>query len=425
LVLRMQSILHRFGISSKGFEQLLNRYSAVTHTLGCVPTFAITAVTLKRHPKLVRELYQQGVEFAVHGYIHTDYGVLPLEEQVKHFKKAIDTFKGCRLPFTGFRAPFLRTNGETLQALSNLGFAYDSSRAVHWDVIDKIKYTQGSWSEYERLLGFYQSRQAQDYLAMPRSIDGFIEIPVLIPDDEAMVERLGITDGKEISEVWQSILEATYHGGELFTIQLHPERISYCENALADVVQQAKGLNPSVWVATLREIAEWWQERSKFAFRLHSQGDGKYRVQAECTERATLLLKNCKANVPFEEWFNGYQSVAVKDFVLESPARPVIGVGRESSPSAVRFLQSEGYIVEQSEHPDNYGIYFNNLAQFDEADEKPLSREIEQSDAPLLRYWRWPDQARSALSVTGDIDSITLIDFVLRIFENWRQNGRW
>jgi hypothetical protein len=87
-------------------------------------------------------------------------------------------------------------------------------------VINKSKYTKGSWGEYERLLDFYQSRQAQDYFALPRSIDGFIEISVSIPDDEAMVERLGITDGSEISEIWGSTLEATYGRGELFTIQL-------------------------------------------------------------------------------------------------------------------------------------------------------------------------------------------------------------
>ena len=81
-------------------------------------------------------------------------------------------------------------------------------------------------------------------------------------------------------------------------------------------------------------------------------------------------------------------------------------------------------MVERSDQPDNYGIYLNDLADFQVADEKPLSEIIEHSDAPVLRYWRWPHQARSALSITGDIDSMTLIDFVLRVFETWRQNGR-
>lgn len=428
LASRIGTVASRFGVSSKKFERLLKRYRDVAHNLGCVPTFPITAVTLKRHPKLVRELSQQGVEFAVHGYIHIDHGVLSSEEQTKHFQKAIDTFKRCQLPFSGFRAPFLRINEMTPKVISNLGFNYDSSYSICWDVIDKTRYTEESWGEYKRLLDFYQSRQAQDYLALPRFMEGSIQIPVSIPDDEVMEERLGIKDKREISAIWGSILKATYNRGELFNVQLHPERILFCENALADVLQHAQRLSPSVWVATLGEIAEWWREKDKFAFEVRPQGEGRYSVKAACSDRATILLKNTKVNVPVEEWFDGYQQITGRDFVLETPTRPVIGVGIDSSPSAVSFLQSEGYIVEKSNQPDNYGIYLNHLAYFDEAAEKPLSQEIEQSGAPLLRYWRWPDQARSALSVTGDIDSMTLIDFVLRIMENslqnWRHNGR-
>jgi peptidoglycan/xylan/chitin deacetylase (PgdA/CDA1 family) len=424
LLLRIGTVIRRFGISSKRFERLLRRYSMVTRNLGCVPTFPITAVILKRHPKLIRELCQQGVEFAVHGHIHTDYKTLPLEEQIVHFRKAINTFQSCRVPFTGFRAPFLRINSRTPQALSNLEFPYDSSCAVHWDVIDSNKYANVSWSEYEKLLDFYQSRRAQDYLVLPRTIDSFVEIPVSIPDDEAIVERLNITARSKISEIWGAILRRTYNGGELFTMQLHPERISYCENALADIIQQAKGLNPGVWVTTLREIAEWWQERSRFTFGISPQGDDRYRVQANCNNRATVLLKNCKVNMPVNKWFASYQSIKAREFILESRARPVIGVAQDSSPAAVNFLRNEGYIVEPSEQPDNYGVYLNNLTQFHEVDEKTLSAQLEKSNAPLLRYWRWPDQARSALSVTGDIDSITLVDFMLRIFENYHQSRK-
>jgi len=422
--LRILSVLRRFGISSRRYENLLKRYAAVAHDLGFVPTFPITAVILKRHPKLIRELYQKGIEFAVHGYIHIDHGVMSAEEQAKHFKKAIATFEECQVPFTGFRAPFLRTNDETSKALSQSKFDFDSSQAVHWGVIDKAEYTAASWSEYQRLLTFYQSRNTRDYLVLPRSINGLVEIPTSIPDDEAFLERLGINDGKKISEIWGSILNRAYHNGELFTLQLHPERILFCEGALACVIQQANGLNPPVWVATLREITEWWKERERFTSEINSQGNGRYRAHLDCSGRATVLLKNCKTNVEVNNWFDGYQSINTRDFILESKAYPVIGVARDSSPAAVNFLKSEGYIVEMSDQPGNYGIYLNNLAQFHEVNEKPLSEELDKSNAPLLRYWRWPNQARSALSVTGDIDSITLIDFGFRILENWWQSRR-
>jgi hypothetical protein len=424
LLSRIRTIINRFGFSSRKFKRLLNRYIATTQNLGCIPTFAITAVILKRHPELIRKLSQQGIEFAVHGYVHIDYKSLSANRQTIHFTKAIDTFNKFNIPFVGFRAPFLRENSHTSEVLSNLGFLYNSSRVIHWSLVDLNQCSEYIQNSHYQLLEFYEPLESSEYLTLPRFEDKLIEIPVSIPDDECIIERLSITDESEISKIWKFILKKTYDRGELFTIQLHPERISFCENTLVDVIQQARGLKPPVWTATLQEIAEWWRERDSFIFKVDPQGDHTYNIEAKCTERATILLKNCKANVPANEWFDGYQSITARNFIIDSPSRPIIGVGCNSSPAAIAFLQREGYIVEQSEQPLDYGIYLNNLADFNDADEKPLSQEIEQSNASLLRYWRWPNQARSALSITGDIDSITLTDFFLRIFESWREQLR-
>ena len=89
--------------------------------------------------------------------------------------------------------------------------------------------------------------------------------------------------------------------------------------------------------------------------------------------------------------------------------------------AAIDFLRREGYTVTPGGRPGDCSVYLDDLAQFGEVDEKPLAERLGQLQSPLLRYWRWPDRARCALSVTGDIDSITLIDFALRIWENWRQ----
>ncbi len=421
LFLRITTVLNRFGISAKRFERRLYRYRAVTGDLGCVPTLPVTAVILKRHPGLISKLSREGIEFAIHGYIHVDYGALSPEEQTRHFRKAIATFQSCQIPFAGFRAPYLRSSSKTPEVLSSLGFLYDSSQIIRWDVVEASRYKQEAWREYRKLLDYYQARSAGDYLSLPRLTGDLVEIPVSIPDDEAMVDRLGIVNWKEIAWIWRAILERTYCRGELFTVQLHPERIHLCEEALADILQQAGDLDPPVWTATLAEIARWWKERSQFRLEVSAEGSGHYRVRADCSGRATLLLKNGMANVPAAPWSCGYQSISARDFVIESPARPVVGVALDSSPEAIRFLESEGFVVERSDLPDGYAIHLTDLADFREADEKPLAEEIERSGAPILRYWRWPSRARSALAITGDIDSITIIDFVLRIFETWRQ----
>jgi len=425
LVRRIGTVLSRFGVTPKKFESKLSQYCAVTSEFGCTPSFCVTAVTLRRRPELMSKLSNQGVELVVHGYIHTDYKSISSKEQARHFQQAIDIFRIHRIPFVGFRAPYLRTSHGTHEVLSNLEFLYDSSCAIYWSVIKQNGYSPEAWSEYQRVLDFYQAKDAQDYLVLPKLTNGPVEIPVSIPDDEVMVDRLGIKDKKEIARVWLAILRQTYERGELFTVQLHPERISLCANALSTILQEARRLKPAVWIATLGEIAEWWRERNGFGLQVDAVGNGRYRVLADCSERATLLLKNCRAEVPaVEYWSDGYQSITAKGFMVRSSRRPVIGVARDSSPDATDFLRSEGFVVERSDQPENYGIYLSDLQSFRVTDEKPLSEKIEHSKAPLLRYWRWPHQAKSALVVTGDVDAITLFDFGLRILETWRQSGR-
>jgi hypothetical protein len=43
--------------------------------------------------------------------------------------------------------------------------------------------------------------------------------------------------------------------------------------------------------------------------------------------------------------------------------------------------------------------------------------QIEQSDAPLIHFGTWPNGSRAALAITGDIDSVTIQDFFLRVRE--------
>ena len=46
-----------------------------------------------------------------------------------------------------------------------------------------------------------------------------------------------------------------------------------------------------------------------------------------------------------------------------------------------------------------------------------LVARIEALEQPAIHFGIWPDGARASLAVTGDIDSITIQDFFLRIAE--------
>jgi hypothetical protein len=422
LTSRIFTVIKRFGISPKSFERRLQKYYEIMQSEDCSPTFAITAAVLARHPGYIKELHRRGVEFAVHGYVHIDYKAAGRKKKRQHFKKAMDTFKRCEIPFVGFRAPFLRTNEHTTPILNNLGFLYNSSRAMWWPVINIDNFSAYVKGNLKLLLDFYQPLDAEKYLSLPRLENGMVEIPVSLPDDEVLIERMGITDREKIGSIWLDILQRTYSRGELFDFSLHPERIECCENGLRELLRKAKEYNPPIWMATLREIAEWWQEKDKFTLNIQPQGDGRYRVKAVCSELATVLAKNVKVSESAGSWSDGYKYITARDFILESPKRPVIGMGANASPAAIRFLQDEGYILDLNAEPGECGTYLGDLQEFDEADKRVLLQQIEQSNAPILRYWRWPSQARSALAVTGDIDSITLVDFILRILENkWQK----
>lgn len=420
LAARIGTIVTRFSFSPQKYEKILLKFCQCAQELGCAPTFPITAITLKRHPDLIQKLSRQGIDFAVHGYIHTDHSVLTFDEQVTHFKKAVEVFSDCGIPFTGFRAPFVRINKDTLKALSSLGFVYDSSFVVDWRVLHESN--SNGWREYERILKFYNACSASDCAVVPRIIDGCTEIPVCMPDDETMIERLGFTGEEETTEVWKKILEHTHASGELFTVQLHPERFLLFETALRTVVEQARRYEHRVWMASLKQIADWWQERQTFTLNAEFSCQGRWKLHASGSDRATLLIKNLDIDVPSEAWLDGYRPIPQGDYMFDSGKLPVIGVAPDAPSELVDFLRNEGYIVETGADPATCGLYLDDISSFTERNAKAVYRRVEDSGAPLVKWWRWPDGARSALSVTGDIDSLTLQDFAKRVYENWRQS---
>jgi peptidoglycan/xylan/chitin deacetylase (PgdA/CDA1 family) len=263
LLKRIPTLFHRFGFTSNKIEKALTAYVEITRRFGCFPTFPITATTLKRHPRMIQKLQTKGAEFAIHGYVHTDYSQLSEEEHHKHIKKAIEIFDRFGISFQGFRSPYLRWNGITQNAIRQFPFLWSSHQVMVWDVIDLQNYPRASQEAYKKVLKLYNPSKASENPVLPIIKDGLIEIPVSIPDDEALVDRLGIRNPERIFEIWKKILDETHKRGELFVLQLHHERIPACRKALENLFQHGKKLTPPVWMATLSEIAQWWKVREK------------------------------------------------------------------------------------------------------------------------------------------------------------------
>jgi len=130
---------------------------------------------------------------------------------------------------------------------------------------------------------------------------------------------------------------------------------------------------------------------------------------------ASVVVRGVETEPAAAPWFGPYQLVPASSFTVRSPRAPVL-VPDEGSPSALTvFLQEEGFAVAEDATTD--GLRISGYTSFDESDKRALIDYIEGSDAPLVRLWRWPHGARCAMSVTGDVDAMTMVDFLRRPLE--------
>lgn len=420
VVRRAQTIGRRYGLTPARMGQTLAHFAGILGRFQCGATFPITTAALARSSGVVERYQDQQIEFAVHGLFHVDHRRLSLDAQLGHFARARQIFAERGVACHGFRSPYLRWSEQTIAAVARSGFLYDSSQGLAW--------TLGAEREtaaYRRVLGFYGARSADAFPALPSLRDGLVRIPYCLPDDESLVDRLGLTSDVPMTRLWLAILAETHRLGELFTLGLHPERTMLCATALAETLRCARALRPAVWVARLDEIARWWRARAVAGVTVEialetGAGAGApggpppvMQVSVSGPPGTTILARGVELLSAAAPWDGGYLRVSGATAALRARARPFIGVSRRSSPALASFLRQQGYIVELAERGQEHTLSLD-LPQFGEADERPLLARIEGDDFPLVRLGRWPDGARSALCVTGDIDALTIWDYGLR-----------
>ena len=72
-------------------------------------------------------------------------------------------------------------------------------------------------------------------------------------------------DERGVQRAWTDILHQTHRRGELFDLMFHPESFEHCGPALEAVLREARYLEPGVWITQLRDVNQWWREKSTFA----------------------------------------------------------------------------------------------------------------------------------------------------------------
>jgi peptidoglycan/xylan/chitin deacetylase (PgdA/CDA1 family) len=408
------TVLSRFDISSRKMEAALDLYVDIMASADAQATLPVTATVLRRHAGVIRRLHERGVELAIHGLVHNDYAVMGADSQRRYIREAISIFHDADIPFSGFRGPYLRSNDETDVVLREEGFLYGCSRAVIFPVIDIDLKGRSTGSAFGRAVNLYTPSDARRVAVRPREMAGLVDVPVALPDDEILIDRFGL-DASEQAAVWLAILRRTYEAGELFTLQLHPERIGMAADALRAVLSEARSRDPKIWIARVHDIATWWKRRLGFRLNVSQVGPLTYRVELEADDDASIRLRDVGQGRTRERC---ERPVAGRHLILESTVKPVVGISARTPETLRTFLAEEGFPFEVTECRSAYGAYLDIPSRvWDEAD---VLSAIDNEPGPLVRIGRWPNGAQSALAVTGDIDSITLGDFAWRIWETWR-----
>jgi hypothetical protein len=203
--------------------------------------------------------------------------------------------------------------------------------------------------------------------------------------------------------MWRRIFDQTYARGELFTLQLHPERIDFFRDALSGLLSHARSRQPGVWIATLDEIARWWEAKTSNRAQFVRDG-GSFRVEVQACPDSVLIVREG----------GGERIMEPRMFAIESSSRPCVSVSSGSSREAVNALSDLGYIVETGERGDGYAVHLGRVENASYSTIDACRRVIDESKRPLVRFGVWPKGMKSAFSVTGDIDALTIWDFVQR-----------
>lgn len=406
---RLTSIASRYGITPRKMDLALEHFGNLLTQYDAGASFPITAAALARSKGVIEKYQAKNIEFAVHGFHHVDHSILSFDQQIADFTKARRTFGERGIISSGFRSPYLRYHDKTIRAISESGFIYDSSSSLYWDVLDGEEPVP-----YRNVLAFYGAQPASIYPALPRITKGIVEIPYGLPDDESLIERLTFSSMDEMSKPWLKILKATYQSGELFTLGLHPERIYHCEVPLKEVLIEARKLVPRVWIARLDEIAQWWMKRANVKPVILSVQPGEYFVKLKRIQGLTVLGRKIEFISPSKEWDESYRIAQGNTIQFRSSVRPFIGISPDSDPSLGSFLRQQGFIIESAHIPHTHSVYLD-YPEFSREAEKSLLGELENHEGPLLRFGRWPNETKSALCITGDIDALTIWDYLLRV----------
>lgn len=405
-------MLGRYGMTpAKAMDRIL-ACMAVLAKHGCAPTLPTPGRVVERYPQFVRRLQDAGAEIAVHSYDHVDLAALAPAEASQQLVHAAEVFGAHGVEVRGFRCPYLSCTDELLDALPRGLFEYSSNKPIRWDVIATTRNhsAAGNTEVLERL---YQPLPAHCTVCAPSGRSSLVELPVCLPDDLELHDGWQL-DPEGVAQAWIQVLQRSHQRGELFDLLFHPELADLCQEPLAAVLREARRLDPLVWIARLCDVSDWWREKAGFGVTTSHTSTGLC-ISFHCSHRATILARGLNASDSGVSWNGAYRRFMGRELLVPSGCRPFVGLSEHTPPSTIAFLREQGYVVDDSDEARDCSLYLEAATLTGLKNEAELVDYIEKSSDPLVRYWRWPDGAQSALCITGDLDALTLLDYLSRL----------
>jgi len=246
LLYRATLLPTRYGLRPDRLQARIQRMQRILERSEVTPTIPVSAVALERHPGIASVL--RTVDVAVHGYRHVDYTSLTPTEQAKDLDAAFKVFGGRGFDPKGFRGPYLRANRDTMSLLASRGVIYDSSRPRLLVPRRDPAFRLVSTHVFHRY-GSVPEGPATPVGSRP------LEIPVALPDDEILVDAMGLRAPATLWRIYESMLAAARSARSLIVLMIHPERFGIVSDALELFLERA--VDDGAWKPSLAELSSW------------------------------------------------------------------------------------------------------------------------------------------------------------------------
>ncbi len=406
---RIYSISKRYGITRNRFIQYLYKFYEITNKYSVTPTFPVTAMVLARHSRIFRIFQDLGVKFAIHGYRHVDYSGFKLEDISRIIRKTVEIFQDKKIVAAGFRFPYLRWNKEFRDILEKEGLEWSSNETVCWKGLDNTSFMENDWKNFQKIMATYSSQEFNSVSLLPKIYGAIVELPVALPDDDILIDRLKIYKQEEIFNYWHKMFIDSHKENGYLNYQMHPERTLLFCDALESLLQEIK--KESVWVVSLDAVSRWWKERSTTDVRVVPKTRDTT-VTVSGSKRTNLFWgKDCLTCSDIDKG-KGWKRTGASRWSITGKTIPLIAVPNKFQEGWRSFLTNLGYLYELNKNGKTYAYRFPEKIECTSENRIKLKQELAQYS--LLRIGLWPEGYKSAVSISGDIDSINTWDFLER-----------